>query len=372
MLVKTPVSSAIPFSAMRRPAPGTKSGLWYWVQVNMLDGVYNWFLSGFTLWAIFVTFPGLVQWALIDAVWSADGPAACLSAKGACWAVIGEKHRVMLFGTFPFDEHWRGLLVVAIIVGLSVISGFKRFWSFKLFFVWVGATALVLVLQLGGVFGLTPTGTHQWGGLPLTLMMFSGTVIGGLPAAILLALGRRSSLPAIKALSIGFVEIVRGVPLVTVLFMAALIFPLFVPEHLSVNKYVRAQVGMILFFAAYAAEIVRGGLQAISRGQYEAADSIGLTYWQKNNRIILPQALRIVLPALMNDIIRAFKNTTFISIIGLFDVMGATSTALQDPLWVKFGIEAYLFIFLLYFSFSFSMSKYSEHVETDLSKGRNL
>ena len=236
----------------------------------------------------------------------------------------------------------------------------------------VAATAAVPVLQLGGVLGLTEIGTHQWGGLPLTLIMFAGTVVGGLPAAILLALGRRSSLPAIKALSVGFIEIVRGVPLITVLFMASLMFPLFVPDNFTVDKFVRAQIGMILFFGAYTAEIIRGGLQAIPRGQYEAADAGGLTYWQKTSRIILPQALRVVLPALMNDIIRAFKNTTLISIIGLFDVLGATSAAIQDPEWVLYALEAYLFIFALYFVFCFSMSKYSEHVEADLKRGRNL
>lgn len=367
-----PVSSTTAISAPRRPPPSQVSGLWIWLQANLLNGVHNWFFTGFALWALFVTIPGFIQWAVIDAVWVSDGPAACRAAQGACWAVIAEKHRVILFGTFPYDEHWRGVLVIAIIIAMSILSAFKKLWSYKLFFAWVGATALVLTLQLGGVFGLISTGTHQWGGLPLTLIMFVGTVAGGMPAAILLALGRRSSLPAIKALSIGFVEIVRGVPLVTVLFMAALMFPLFVPEHLTIDKYLRAQIGMIMFFAAYAAEIVRGGLQSIPRGQYEAADSIGLTYWQKTNRIILPQALRVVLPALMNDIIRAFKNTTFISIIGLFDVLGATATALEDPLWVKYAIEAYIFIFVLYFFFCFSMSKYSEHVEKDLSKGRNL
>jgi general L-amino acid transport system permease protein len=367
-----PISSAMAVSAARRPPPEHVSGLLLWVRINLFNGIHNCFLTGFALWAVFVTIPGFVQWALIDAVWVSDGPQACRAASGACWAVIAEKHRVILFGTFPYEEHWRGVLVIVIIVGMSILSAFRRFWSIKLVYAWIGATAIVFLLQFGGIFGLKPTGTHQWGGLPLTLIMFIGTILGGMPAAIFLALGRRSSLPAIKALCIGFVEIVRGVPLVTVLFMASLMFPLFMPENLTIDKFLRAQIGMIMFFGAYAAEIVRGGLQAISQGQYEAADGIGLTYWQKTNRIILPQALRIVLPALMNDIIRAFKNTTFISIIGLFDVLGATSTALEDPLWVLYALEAYLFIFALYFVFCFSMSKYSENVEKNLSKGRNL
>lgn len=366
------MSHAVITSASRRPPPTKEAGPWHWIRKNLLNGAHNWILTAGAIWALVVTVPGFIQWAVINAVWISDGPEACRAAVGACWAIIAEKHRVILFGTFPYEEHWRGVLVIAIIIAMSVLSAFKRFWSFKLFFAWVITTVVVLVLQLGGIFGLQEIGTHEWGGLPLTLIIFAGTVVGGLPAAVLLALGRRSSLPAIKALCIGFIEIIRGVPLITVLFMASLMFPLFVPESFTVDKFVRAQIGMILFFGAYTAEIIRGGLQAIPRGQYEAADSVGLNYWQKTNRIVLPQALRVVLPALMNDIIRAFKNTTFISIIGLFDVLGATSAAIQDPEWVLFTLEAYLFIFALYFVFCFSMSKYSEYIEADLKRGRNL
>ncbi len=368
----TTQSFALPKSAPKRPPPALDSGVLLWLRQNLFSSVHNAVLTLLALWAVFVTLPGLISWALIDAVWQTDDPARCREAAGACWAVVAEKHRVMLFGTFPYDEHWRGVLAIALIVSMAVVSAFKRFWSYRLFAAWFGVTGAVLVLLLGGWFGLTPTGTHQWGGLPLTLLMFVGTVVGGMPLAVFLALGRRSDLPAIKAICIGFIEIVRGVPLITVLFMASLMFPLFMPEGVTIDKYVRAQVGMILFFAAYAAEIVRGGLQAIPRGQYEAADAIGLSYWQKTKRIVLPQALRIVLPALMNDIIRAFKNTTFVSIIGLFDVLGATSTALEDPLWVLYALEAYAFIFVLYFVFCFTMSKYSEHLERDLNRGRNL
>ena len=366
------ISFATAGSAPKRPAPAQQSGILLWLRTNLFNSIHNTVFTFFALWALFITIPDFIAWAFVDAVWHTDDPKACRAASGACWAVIGEKHRVMLFGTFPYEEHWRALLAIAIIVSLAAVSAFKRFWSYWLFVAWLVATGAVLVLLFGGVFGLEPTGTHQWGGLPLTLLMFVGTVVGGMPLAVLLALGRRSSLPAIKAVCVGFIEIVRGVPLITVLFMASLMFPLFMPEGVTIDKFLRAQIGMILFFAAYAAEIVRGGLQAISRGQYEAADAIGLGYWHKTNRIILPQALRIVLPALMNDIIRAFKNTTFVSIIGLFDVLGATATALEDPLWVLFALEAYIFIFVLYFFACFSMSKYSEHIERDLSKGRNL
>lgn len=372
MNARPTTSNAAPKSSPRRPAPVAKRGALLWLRRNLFNSRFSALMTLLTGWALLVTLPEIVQWAVIDSVWHAEDSQLCRDASGACWAVIAEKYRVILFGTFPYDDHWRGVLAIAIIIGMAIASTFRRFWSYRLFAAWLLATASVLVLMLGGIFGLQRIGTHQWGGLPLTLVMFVGTVVGGMPAAVLLALGRRSTLPAIRAVSTGYIEIVRGVPLITVLFMASLMFPLFMPEGLTIDKFLRAQIGMIMFFAAYAAEVVRGGLQAIPRGQYEAADTIGLNYWQKTSRIILPQAMRIVLPALMNDILRAFKNTTFVSIIGLFDVLRATSAALQDLHWVLYTIEAYLFVFLLYFIVCFAMSKYGEHLERDLARGRNL
>jgi general L-amino acid transport system permease protein len=364
------VSHAIISQTDRRSAPRKSGGLLDGAQRNFFGGIWNSLLTIFALWALFVTIPDFVRWAFTDAVWQTPDPQACHAASGACWAVIPEKYRVMLFGTFPYDEHWRGVAVIAIVLGMAGLSMIKRLWSYALFGAWCVAMAAVFVLMLGGVFGLREIGTHEWGGLPLTLIMFVGTVVGGIPAGILLALGRRSEMPAIRALCVGFIEIVRGLPLVTVLFMASLMFPLFMPEGLSIDKFLRAQIAMTGFFAAYAAEVIRGGLQAIPRGQFEAAYTIGLNYWQQTTRIILPQVMRIVLPSMMNEIIRAFKNTTFVGIIGLFDVLRATSTALQDPLWVRYSIEAYLFIFLLYFVLCFALSKYSERVERDLTVRR--
>ncbi|WP_088343755.1 MULTISPECIES: amino acid ABC transporter permease [Rhodomicrobium] len=372
MTPRRSVSAAIPGSAAPRPAPASASSTGLWLRRNLIGSVQNTILTLLALWALFVTLPNIIDWAILSAVWHNPDSQACRDAAGACWAVVAEKHRVMLFGTFPYDQHWRAVAVIVIVVGMAILSAFRRFWSYRLFAAWLAATAVIFILLLGGIFGLTPVGTHQWGGLPLTLVLFAGTVVGGLPAGVLLALGRRSSMPAIRAVCTGFIEIVRGLPLITVLFMASLMVPLFLPEGVSIDKFLRAQIAMTGFFAAYAAEVVRGGLQAIPRGQYEAADAIGLGFWQATGRIVLPQALRIVLPALMNEIIRAFKNTTFVSIVGLFDVLRATSTALQDPLWGRFAIEAYLFIFALYFVFCFSMSAYSRHVERDLAEGRNL
>lgn len=371
MQSRTLTSHAVAGATPARPAPASASGWLRWLHTNFFDGVHNWILTGLGLWLLLATVPDLLRWALIDAAWtSAEGAEACRLTSGACWAVVGEKYRLMLFGTYPYDEQWRGALVIALLIGMSILSGFRKLWSRRLVYGWIGVWAAVLILQIGGVFGLKSTPSHLWGGLPLTLLMFFGTVLGGLPLAVLLALGRRSDLPVIRALCIGFIEVVRGVPLVTVLFMAALIFPLFVPEMLTPGKFARAQIGMLMFFAAYAAEIFRGGFQAIPSGQYEAADSLGLSYWSKIFRIILPQTITIILPALMNDIIRAFKNTTFIAIVGLFDILGATKSALEDPIWVTYSTEAYLFVTALYFLACFSMSKYSEGLERDLSRSR--
>ena len=364
------VSRAVVSHGPRRPPPQRADSVMAWLKRNFFGGVGNALITFGLLWVLFETVPNLVRWAFLNAVWYTPNAEVCHAAAGACWAIVPEKYRVMLFGTFPYEEHWRGVIVIAIILGLSVVSTIRRLWSYWLFAAWVAAMAVVFVLMLGGVFGLRPIETHEWGGLPLTLIMFVGTVVGGLPAGVMLALGRRSTMPVIRALCVGFIEIVRGLPLVTILFMASLMFPLFLPEGMTIDKFMRAQIAMAIFFAAYAAEVVRGGLQAIPRGQYEAADTIGLNYWQKTTRIVLPQVMRIVLPSMMNEIIRAFKNTTFIGIIGLFDVLRATSTAIQDPTWVRYSIEAYLSIFVLYFVLCFAMSKYSERVERDLAVRR--
>ena len=360
-------SSASSSQAPSRPPPAREDGWGAWLRRNFFGSPGNALLTVVCLGLLAATLPGLIQWAVIDAVWYTPVAEVCHVAAGACWAVVPEKYRLILFGTFPYEQHWRGLAVIGIVFAMAGISTIRQLWSYWLVAAWAVAMVTVYVLLLGGVFGLPSVGTHRWGGLPLTLVLFVGTIVGGIPAGILLALGRRSSLPGIRALCVGFIEIVRGLPLVTVLFMASLMFPLFMPDGVTVDRFLRAQVAMMLFFSAYAAEVFRGGLQAIPRGQYEAAATIGLNYWQQTTRIILPQVTRIVLPSLMNEIIRAFKNTTFVGIIGLFDVLRATTAAIQDPVWVRYSIEAYLFVCLLYFVLCFAMSKYSERLERDMA-----
>ncbi|CAN5459921.1 amino acid ABC transporter permease [soil metagenome] len=360
-----PVAAPVP----RRPPPEVAQGWTAVIRKNYFDSWQNGALTVLIAWALLVTLPRLLKWAVIDAVWRGDA-ADCHAALGACWAVVEEKWRVMVFGTYPYDQQWRAALTVGLILALAVFTAWRRPRARTATALWLAGMASSLALMAGGVFGLEPVGTYQWSGLPLTLMMFVGTVALGVPLGVVLALGRQSTMPIVKAVCVGFIEIARGLPLVTVLFMASLMIPLFLPQGVTVDKVLRAQVAMTLFFAAYAAEIVRGGLQVIERGQFEAADAIGLTYRQKMTRVILPQVGRVVLPSMMNEVIRAFKNTTFIGIIGLFDVLRATSIALQDPVWVQYSIEAYLFICLLYFGLCFAMSKFSRSVERELNVRR--
>lgn len=237
---------------------------------------------------------------------------------------------------------------------------------------WAASGLGAMILMGGGVPGLPRVGTDLWGGLPLTLLIFVGTVAGGLPLAVLLALCRRSNLAVLRGSCVALIEVVRGVPLLAVLFIASLVFPLFIPERLTLDKLLRAEVGMVLFFAAYAAEIVRGGLQAIPPGQEEAAAALGLRYWPRTWTVILPQALRAVVPPLVGDTIRAFKNTSFVSILGLFDMLGATKAALEDPAWVRYAPEAYLFVYGIYFGFCFLLSLYGGGLERRLAaRGRS-
>jgi general L-amino acid transport system permease protein len=279
----------------------------------------------------------------------------------------------MLFGVYPYNEHWR--LIIALVVYLGTVTATLTPYCWKrsiLIPLWAVSLAVIGTMLWGGVFGLTYVDSSQWGGLPLTMVLFTGTVVVGFPVAILLALGRRSRLPAVKAISVTLIESMRGVPLITILFVAVNVFPLFLPEGMEIDKMLRVVVGMAIFFACYQAEVIRGGLQAIQRGQYEAAEALGLGYWRMTYKIILPQALRICLPGIVNHIIAALKNTSFVLIIGLFDILTATTAVMQDPLWRRFFVEAYLFVAAVYFIFCFALSKYSQKAEQWLSEGRRF
>jgi general L-amino acid transport system permease protein len=354
--------------------PIVRIGALRWLKENLFSNTLNTILTiiavGGLLWAV----PNILDWGLFKAIWSADNADVCRANEGgACWAVIGEKYRPMMFGVYPYDEHWRLVIALLVYVGAVMITLTPRFFRRRIVIpLWIATSAVVATMLWGGIFGLTYVDTTQFGGLPLTMLMFTGTILIGMPVAVLLALGRRSSLPAVKTICVTFIEAIRGVPLVTILFISAVVFPLFLPDGMQIDKLLRATVGMAIFFACYQAEVIRGGLQAIPRGQYEAAEALGLSYWQMTRMIILPQALRICLPGIMNHIIAAFKNTSLVLIIGLFDILTATTAVMNDPVWRRFYVEAYLFIAFVYFVFCFSLSKYSQDLEHRLSDGRRL
>lgn len=355
------------------PPPTERVPVLRWLKLNLFNSWTNSALTILIAVALWNWIPAFVQWGILDAVWYTKDHNVCREAAGACWAVVGEKHRPMLFGVYPYEEHWRLVLALVAYIGTIAITMWPRSWHLRILVpLWVTTLVVVLVLLWGGVLGLAEVDSSQWGGLPLTMVLFTGTVVMGLPVAVLLALGRRSDLPAVKSVCVVFIECLRGVPLITILFVAVNVFPLFLPPGLEFDKLVRVMVGMAIFFACYQAEVIRGGLQAIPRGQLEAAESLGLGYWHTTIRIILPQALRICLPGIVNHVIAAFKNTSFVLIIGLFDILTATTAVMQDPLWRRFVVEAYLFVALVYFCFCFALSKYSQQVERWLSEGRRF
>ena len=361
-----------------RAAPIRTTGAIAWARANLFA---SWWSTAVTLvlaylilrWTI-----GFVEWAFVNAIWSVPMQGnqpqtdTCRDMRGvgACWAVIVEKHRFILFGTYPFEEHWRPALVCVLFVGLYIVSALRRFWNWRLIPIWIGTLAAIGVLMWGGVFGLSYVPQERWGGLPITLILSTFGLAFAFPLAILVALGRRSKLPAIKMLCVLYVELIRGVPLISLLFMASVMFPLFLPEGMNIDKLLRAQIAIIIFAGAYLAEVVRGGLQSLSRGQYEAADALGLSYWQKTGFIILPQALRTVIPPLVNTFIGFFKDTSLVLIIGIFDLLTAGKTAVVEPAWQGFGVEVYVTVGAIYLVFCFAMSKYSQGLEQDLNRHR--
>ena len=356
-----------------RPAPIRTEGLVPWVRRNLFGNPAS-SLATLVMLALAVwLLPKLFSWAVLEAVVAANAE-QCQAARGvgACWGVITEKYRLIIFGRYPFDQQWRPEIATIALVALLVVSCVRTFWKPWLVLLWLAVLALFFALMKGGVMGLSPVETDRWGGLPLTIMLATLSIVFAFPLSVLVALGRRSKMPAIKTICVIYVELIRGVPLISVLFMASFMFPLFMPPGTSIDVLLRVLVGITLFAAAYMAEIVRGGLQAIPKGQQEAADTLGLSYWQAQRKIILPQALALVVPGIMNNFISIFKDTSLVTIVSLYELTGAMGLALNsDADWRPFKIEAYLFIAAIYFAFCFSMSRYSLWIEKRLSLSKN-
>jgi general L-amino acid transport system permease protein len=348
--------------------PITSVGPIGWVKNNLFNGVFNSILTIVTLLFLWKVVPPFIRWAFIDSAWHTTGQ-VCRQAAGACWSIISMNYRFILFGFYPYDLQWRPFLAMMILFGLLFYSRERNHWKRPLAYAWIIGLFTMGLLMKGGLLGLTSVESTQWGGLPLTLLLAVFGLTAAYPLGVILALGRRSKMPGVKVLCILYIELIRGVPLISLLFMSAIIFPLFLPEGVTFNKILRAQVAIILFTAAYIAEVVRGGLQAMSRGQYEAAESLGLNYILTMRLVILPQALKIVIPPSVSILISAFKDTSLVVIIALFDLLKTTQSVLSNPEWMGFSREAYVFVAILYFLGCFSMSNYSRKLERELSRG---
>ncbi|GKW38206.1 amino acid ABC transporter permease [Pectobacterium carotovorum] len=341
-----------------------------WARRNLFSSISNSLLTLFCLWLLWVAIPPLLNWAIFQANWIGTTRNEC-TRDGACWVFIHARFGHFMYGLYPAEEVWR--INFALAIGLlSILPMFLKSIPYRGRYIAVWTVAYPLIawwLLYGGFGGLSRVETYQWGGLTLTLIIAAVGIAGALPLGILLALGRRSTLPIVRMLSVVFIEFWRGVPLITVLFMSSVMLPLFLTEGTTIDKLLRALVGVILFQSAYVAEVVRGGLQALPKGQYEAAESLGLGYWRMQGLVILPQALKMVIPGLVNTIISLFKDTSLVIIIGLFDLFSSIQQATVDPTWLGMSTEGYVFAAMVYWIFCFSMSRYSQHLENRFNTG---
>jgi general L-amino acid transport system permease protein len=342
-----------------------------WLRRNLFSSLSNTVLTLLVLALLWMVVPPFLDWMIFDATISGDSKAAC-TGGGACWTFIKLRMHTFLWGHYPLEELWRLATVTVMFIAFGVPVMRERVRHRGLFVVLLLFVFPVFagILLVGGALSLPYVDTSLWGGLMLDIIISFVTVAGALPLGILLALGRRSELPVVKYLSIGFIELWRGVPLLTVLFMSAVMVPLFLPNGVSVDRLIRAMVAFTLFNAAYMAETVRGGLQGVTLGQEEAAYSVGLRWWQVQMFVTLPQALRIVVPGIVNNIVDLFKDTSLVTIIGLVDLLGAVNQSLKDPAWLGLAKEGYVFTAVLFFVCCFAMSIYGRRFERRLNRHR--
>lgn len=326
-------------------------------------------LAGLLAWAGWHA----VDWGVLRAV-AAPDLAACKAAEhGACWGFVAEKWRLIVFGRYPFEQQWRPALATGAVLAMLVASAWPALWSRRgarlLTVGWLLAFTLFFALMFGGVLGLEPVGTDRWGGLPLTVILTLIGISASAPIGIALALARRSRLALLRSLAVAYIELVRGVPLITVLFVATFVLPLLLPTGWRLDPFWRVVIGIVLFQAAYMAETVRGGLQSVSRAQHEAALSLGLRWWQVQRTVILPQALVAVIPAFVNNLLSTFMDTSLVAVVSMYDLTGSLRLALGDPRWREFFIEGYVFVAAIYFGGGFVMSRYSQWLERRLKIG---
>jgi general L-amino acid transport system permease protein len=355
-------------------SPRSEIGAVHWLRSNLFSSTTNTILTllaiAFVVWIV----PPIIRWAFLDAAWTGNDREVCAApGVGACWPFVEAKFAQFMYGRYPLDQRWRvnlvGILLIAGLVAMAVPRiPFKKQTAIYLLIVF---PIVAYVLLLGGMLGLSLVETSLWGGLLVTLVVAIVGIVASLPIGVLLALGRRSKLPIVRIFSVSFIEFVRGVPLITVLFMASVMLPIFLPPGVNFDKLLRALIGVAAFSSAYMAEVVRGGLQAIPKGQHEAAAALGLGYLKSMRLIVLPQALKIVIPGIVNSFISLFKDTSLVLIIGIYDLLGIIQLGFADPNWVSSVTPAtgYVFAAVVFWLFCFSMSRYSIYTERRLNTG---
>ncbi|MDX3929651.1 MAG: amino acid ABC transporter permease [Shinella sp.] len=365
------------------PAPASERSAGGWIRANLLATPKDVVLTVLALALLAWVLPGAINWLFVQASWFGTDRSVCATTiqggaqpegwSGACWAFVQDRFSQFMFGRYPLDERWRPILVAVLFVLLLVPllmpslprKGLNALALFVVF------PIVAFFLLHGGVFGLQTVQTPLWGGLMVTLILSFVGIAVSFPVGILLALGRRSHMPIIRTVCVIFIEVIRGVPMITVLFMASVMLPLFLPSGWTVDNFVRALVGVALFASAYMAEVIRGGLQAIPKGQFEGADSLGLSYWQKMRLIVLPQAIKLVIPGIVNTFIGLFKDTSLVSIIGMFDLLGIVRLNFTDASWASpvTPVSGLIFAGFVFWIFCFGMSRYSAFVERRLDTG---
>ena len=356
------------------PPPVRTTGPVGWAHQNLFSSPLNIVLTLLGLWLLYAIVPPAVEWAFIDSVWTADSRTECwdkmeVPEEAACWAFIKGRFNLFVYGFYPASERWRVdlslvLLVFAILPVLYDNLPGRRHW-----FWYVGLFPFLAGWLLVGGFGLPPVETDQFGGFMLTLVIGVTGISFSLPIGIALALGRTSDLPVLRMLCVLFIEFIRGVPLIALLFVASTMLNYFLPPGTSFDLLMRVLIMVTLFSSAYIAEVVRGGLQGIPKGQVEAADALGLSYWKAQRLIVLPQALKISIPGIVNTFIGLYKDTTLVLIIGLLDPLGIGRASLADAQWAGLAREVYLFIAVFFFLCCFGMSRYSLYLERKLDTG---
>ncbi|MDR3375349.1 MAG: amino acid ABC transporter permease [Ancalomicrobiaceae bacterium] len=349
-------------SASRDRPPRQWPAWWHGLFGTKLNAAITFgFLAVF--WFVLIPF---VNWALINATWIGTA-ATCAASDGACWAFIAEKLHYLVFGPFPIEAEGRAVAAFAVMIGLLGVSAFPRTWGVVLVLGWVASLAVVIWLLAGGG-PLKPISTEHWGGFIVTLFLTLACLAGAFPVALLLVAGRRSEMGGIRFLSIAFIEVVRGVPLIAILYTSTLLVPLMLPSSMPIDKFARAAFGITLFSAAYLAEVLRSGLLAVPRGQFEAAHALGLTRVQAMRLVVLPQALRVALPSIINLAIGILLDTTLIVVIGIFELLNAARAAANDTDWLGRFDEAYAFTGIVFFVLSLGLSRWSHWLEMSIAR----